>query len=136
MRQDVVDAAREYLGVRWVHQGRQRKRGLDCLGLIVVVAEDLGYKPQDYLAYNREPDPLLLQELVNQQFIKVDREPEAGDMVLIHFHARRKSPYHFGIISEKGTLIHGHGPSRKVVEQPVRMYADQIHSVYEFPEVN
>ncbi len=135
MRQDVVDAARAYLGVRWVHQGRQRSLGLDCLGLIIVVAEDLGYKPKDHLAYSREPDPQLLQALVAEQFTKVDREPVAGDMVLLHFHARRKSPYHFGIVTERGTMIHGHGPSRKVVEQPLRMYADQIHSVFEFPEV-
>jgi len=113
MRMDVVDAARSYLGVPWRHQGRARRVGLDCLGLLVVVAEDLGYYPQDYLCYTREPDPRLLHHMVNEQFNAVDRDPIAGDMVLVHFHSRRKSPYHFGIITENETMIHGHGPSRK-----------------------
>jgi cell wall-associated NlpC family hydrolase len=136
MRNDIVEAARKYLGVRWVHQGRDRNAGIDCLGLIVVVAEDLGYPLEDYTTYSREPDPLLIQTLIGQQMEASTGDPVAGDMALLHFDRRRKSPYHFGIISDTDTLIHGHGPSRQVVEQPLRMYSEQIHSLWKFPRLN
>jgi len=38
---DVVAQARKYMGVRWAHQGRS-PAGMDCAGLVIRVAQDLG----------------------------------------------------------------------------------------------
>jgi cell wall-associated NlpC family hydrolase len=51
-RTDIVAAARTYLGVPWRHQGRTRA-GLDCAGLIVMVARDLALSDYDSTAYGR-----------------------------------------------------------------------------------
>lgn len=37
-----VDACRHYLGTKFHHQGRSGTRGLDCIGMCVLAAMDLG----------------------------------------------------------------------------------------------
>jgi cell wall-associated NlpC family hydrolase len=41
MREQIVEEARKYLGVRFRHQGRT-VAGIDCAGLILNVGNDLG----------------------------------------------------------------------------------------------
>lgn len=41
-RKDIVDKAREYVNTPFRHQGRIKGLALDCVGLILCVAEDLG----------------------------------------------------------------------------------------------
>ena len=48
----LVAQARSYLGVPWRHQGRTRA-GIDCAGLVVLVARDLGLTDYDSTAYGR-----------------------------------------------------------------------------------
>ena len=40
-RHDIVTCARQFLDVRFVHQGRSRE-GLDCLGLLIATAREAG----------------------------------------------------------------------------------------------
>jgi cell wall-associated NlpC family hydrolase len=62
-RKQVVARARKYIGTPFVHQGRALGRGVDCVGLVLCVAEDLGlldtlgkaFKRSDYGAYGRQP---------------------------------------------------------------------------------
>lgn len=49
-----VEAARTYVGVPWKHLGRTRK-GLDCAGLPVVAAADIGKPVPDVARYGRNP---------------------------------------------------------------------------------
>ena len=50
-----IAAARTYIGVPWQHQGRSR-HGIDCVGLLVCVAHDLGIPVDDGGPnYEREP---------------------------------------------------------------------------------
>jgi cell wall-associated NlpC family hydrolase len=54
-----VVQARSYLGVRFFHAGRNR-HGLDCIGLLAVVAHDLDITQHDDVNYQPDPDPALL----------------------------------------------------------------------------
>jgi cell wall-associated NlpC family hydrolase len=102
----------KYLGVRWRHQGRARKTGLDCLGLVVVALEDLGYDVKDNTTYRRRPNDRLLLSLVSQQLDEVPVEDiQSGDIILMHFKDRNKSPYHFAIYTENGGMVHGYAPA-------------------------
>jgi cell wall-associated NlpC family hydrolase len=125
----------KYLGVRWRHQGRARKTGLDCLGLVVVALEDLGYDVQDNTTYRRRPNDRLLLSLVSQQLDEVPVEDiQSGDIILMHFKDRNKSPYHFAIYTENGGMVHGYAPARKVVCDAIATWSDNIHSVFRVPE--
>lgn len=131
---DIADAARKYLGVRWVHQGRSRVRGLDCLGLVVVTMQDLGLEVEDCTAYRRLPDDKKLLRMVDAQMDKVALEDMLpGDVLLMHFKDRLRSPYHFAILDEDGYMIHGYAPARQVVRVPVADWIENIHSVYRVP---
>jgi len=137
MNLDFVEAARKYIGLRWVHQGRSRTQGVDCLGLIVLAARDIGMKVEDCTGYRRRPDDRKLLRMVDEQ---MDRAPEGdplepGDILLLHFKDRNTSPYHFAIVDkDTNYIIHGYAPHRRVVVDLSEAWLDNIHSVYRIPE--
>lgn len=110
-REDVVVAARKYLDVRWKHQGRNPASGLDCLGLIVQVAKDLGVKPQDATDYTRTPDARRLMAELESQLLRVSQY-QIGDILLMRMGT---NPQHLCIVTDKG-IIHAHANVRRVVE--------------------
>ncbi|MFO1152742.1 MAG: NlpC/P60 family protein [Rhodospirillales bacterium] len=122
-RDTIVAAAREYLGVPWRHQGRSRA-GLDCVGLLVMVARDLGLSDYDHRAYARTP-------ATAHGFVRhfADNMPQVdlagarpGEVVVL---ADPVYPCHCGILSERfgvRYLIHASARYRKVAESP---YADE-----------
>jgi cell wall-associated NlpC family hydrolase len=116
--QDVVAAARGYLGVPWRHQGRSRA-GLDCGGLVVLVARDLGLADYDVLGYSRHAQG---QSLVRHFAAVMDATPPAamrsGDVLVF---AEAAWPCHAAILSTKHGrphLIHAHALRRQVIEEP------------------
>jgi len=115
-KQDYVNSARNWLGVRWVHQGRSRN-GLDCVGLILVAARDLGLEIPDMPGYRRTPDP---QKFIGHIFANSNPETET---VPGHFGVFRDGtqPCHAGIFAEKNgvtTLIHAYAGTGIVMEEP------------------
>ena len=115
---DVVIEARRWLGVPWRHQGRTRA-GLDCVGLIAVVAHALGISSYDYTSYGRRA---VGQAFVHHFADNMDplriAEAEAGDVLVFADHAY---PCHCGILTEKWEqphLLHAHATRRKVIEEP------------------
>lgn len=120
----LVAAARQYLGVRFAHQGRSRHAGVDCLGLLLCVAEDVGLtlRNQDVRKYDRRdygtfPDTLMLREQLEHALEPVD-DMQVGDVALFCVQGR---PQHLGLLSDYPAegelgLIHAYAPMRKVVE--------------------
>jgi cell wall-associated NlpC family hydrolase len=109
-RQQIVDTARSYLGVRYKHQGRT-KFGLDCLGLLVRVAHDLGLSTDDATDYGSVPDSRRLMRELDAR-LDVVLAPQIGDVLLMRFD---NNPQHLAIITDKG-IIHSYAQARKVVE--------------------
>lgn len=129
-RQAIVDAARRYLGVRYRHQGRSLA-GMDCAGLIVRVAQDLGIKAIDMEGYGRTPDGNALKETLGSQAIPV-RFHHRGDILLMRFDS---DPQHLAIVTEYG-MIHSYAGARKVVEHRIdEQWAKRIVAAYAFPGV-
>jgi hypothetical protein len=54
---DIVNYARTWVGARWKHQGRGEgsDRGIDCVGLLVRIAENFGLECTDIKGYRRTP---------------------------------------------------------------------------------
>lgn len=98
---EVVAAARSYTGVRWVHQGRNRA-GLDCVGLIIRVAHDLGLSEFDATGYGTSPNGDLGRALREQCIVQSPgTEPAPAMVAEIRFelepqHVALIVPYHLG----------------------------------------
>lgn len=132
-----VEAVRKYIGLKWVHQGRSRTQGVDCLGLVVLAARDIGMEVEDCTSYRRRPDDQKLLSKVNDHFtaMPAGTELEPGDVLLIHFKDRNKSPYHFAVVDKDPRyIIHGYAPHRRVIVDLVESWLENIHSVYRIPE--
>lgn len=106
---DFIAAARSYVGVPFRHQGRTR-HGVDCIGLVVCAARDIGLTLADRTDYPRDPNGLLPLEMA-RQFAPVE-STQAGDILLMRF---RGEPQHVAILAG-ATLIHGYASIGRVVE--------------------
>ena len=135
---DVVAAARAYLGVPFAHQGRTR-HGLDCLGLLVCVAKDLALKHQtglladaDELGYSHYPDSERLKTGL-EQYLKPSDTLIAGNVVLMRVDSHER---HLGLIggysgAGEHSMIHAYAPARKVVEHHLSQeWRENITRIY------
>jgi cell wall-associated NlpC family hydrolase len=110
-----VDAARRYIGAPWKHGGSDAA-GMDCFGLIVAVARDLGI-PYPVMTYDRLPDLSLFAAL--RQFCAPAKGLEPGLLVRMAVVGRAQ---HLGIVADHPTglsLIHAYMPLGRVVEHRI-----------------
>jgi cell wall-associated NlpC family hydrolase len=132
----VAAAARQWLGVRFAHQGRS-DMGLDCAGLVIVVGRELGLLPAelDVLAYARRPDG---RSLVEHCAAHLDRIPlgdlSVGDVAVFRI---ERDPQHLAIVGDYHaggfSMIHAYAPSRKVVENRLdTVWAQRLIGAFRF----
>lgn len=133
MQNEIVEAARAYLGVPFHHQGRVRA-GLDCAGLLVVVARDLGFEPLDLTNYDHDPDPDMLRSYLDMQLDRVSPfDRQIGDVLLMCLSSRAMRGHHLGIVTDIG-IIHAYAPARMVVETHLdAVMARSIVGAYRWP---
>lgn len=133
-RQQIVEQARSYLGVRFRFWGRTREHGLDCGGLLARVAQDLSLTDFDTAAYGKYPTPTLLRNILNRALLPISaRNVTIGDAVLV---TDSTWPSHLGIVGNGPhgfTMIHASLAERKVVENGLGRYL--VLSAYRFPSV-
>lgn len=130
---DIIAEARSWIGVKWKHQGRTRS-GLDCLGLVVVVAHKLGISDVDEKTYSPRPDGVSLVKRFAEEMDEIAlADMRAGDVVMF---ADSKYPCHVAIVSEKhGQLyiIHAHATRRQVLEERYGFeWPDKARKAYRF----
>lgn len=100
-------AARQWLGTPWVHQARVKGEGVDCAGVVIEVAKQLGFANgyDDKTDYSRIPDEKMQLLLAKHMKRVTWNERQQGDVVHI---AWRKLPQHLGILTSKDTIIHAY----------------------------
>lgn len=107
-RSQFICAARRWLGVPWVHQGRNRL-GVDCIGLLLVTCWQLHLTDYDVRGYGLFPRADWMQAEFDAILPRVD-EAQPGDVVLLRL---AKRLLHVGIRTEHG-VIHAWGGKRVV----------------------
>lgn len=118
-RGEIVRQARTWLGTPFHHQGRLKGVGVDCAGLVICVAWELGIAGHDITGYGRRPDSRELERLCREQMVEVKlSEARPGDVYLLEVD---KAPQHLAFATDVG-LLHSYAPARRVVEH--RMDAD------------
>jgi hypothetical protein len=132
-RENIVAAARELIGVPYLHQGRDTRTGIDCVGLLVLIGQKIGYEEiHDLADYRRVPSSSTLLEFLNKNLEEVPlNEIQAGDFLLLTLGGRKAR--HTAVISSlqidlaKGKepmLIHAlnDGNITRVIEQPIKRW--------------
>lgn len=131
-RAEIVAAARQWLGVPYHHQGRSRF-GVDCAGLIVVVARSIGVDvSSDVRGYGLSPEGERLRRILETAARPVAFS-RPGDILLFRFVAL---PQHLGIQTDVG-VIHSHARVERVVEHRLNdVWRSRIVGRFAFPGVS
>jgi cell wall-associated NlpC family hydrolase len=119
-RNALVEQARTWEHVPYKDKGRDRF-GIDCIGVLLLSAQDAGLSDYETLDYPRRPVP---QDFLRGMRNKLGRiqKAEAGHGDILVFREPRH-PCHVGILDmdPNSTLyvIHAYAPARKVLREPM-----------------
>jgi len=130
--EDIIAAARQCLGTPFRHQGRLLAFGLDCAGVAIHVAREIGAGVIDVSGYGRTPANGQLERSLDSQpcleriFLE-DRQ--AGDLLLMRF---ASEPQHLAIFAGE-TIIHAYEAAGLCCEHRLSgLWASRIVRVYRF----
>ncbi len=131
--EQLVDQARQWLGVRYRHQGRTRF-GADCLGFISGVLAELGSMRAIEvlpLNYGRAPRGELL-DVLSKNCRQIELQP--GALILFRW-PNTQDPSHAGIFTGEN-VIHADQLLGRVVEHGYRaVWVKLTISTWALPEV-
>lgn len=130
-RQRVLVEARKWLGTPFVHQGRNAF-GLDCVGLLIVVARGLGISDYDVSGYGRSPDPAFLRAECARLMHPVPVSARLpGDVLLFRY---RAEPQHLAFVTGRG-IIHSYYRGGVIETALPHTWAHRIVGAYTLPGV-
>lgn len=116
-REDIVRAARAYIGTPFVHGARMRGQGIDCVGLLECVSWDLGMAHAAVPAYQRSPDPALFRRLLSERMDQIPIvKARDGDVVSLRWHVEQHVAILASMPDGRRTLIHAYSHVGKCVE--------------------
>jgi cell wall-associated NlpC family hydrolase len=131
-RAQIVQEARGWLGVPWVHQGRDRA-GIDCLGLVLAVCQSLGLSDFQFKNYNLFNNPAMLFDHCDQHMDRIEpKDAQPGDVAAISYpgvphHLAFYGDYKYGGLS----LIHALNlGNRQVVEHRLAHWEVRVARAY------
>ena len=84
-REQILKAAEKLIGCPFVHQGRSAETGVDCVGLLVVVAQMVGYPDiKDIEGYRRIPSSTVIKDTLADNLDEIAVEDaRPGDVFLM-----------------------------------------------------
>lgn len=126
---DLVRVARSWADTPYAHLGRLKGHACDCIGLVIMVAQELGLTEFDTTEYGRDPQPQRMEEGLMEYLDQVPIDLsmakkgllptglQVGDILHMRHGAH---PRHLGMIMPREgggvNLIHAFGSMGKVVE--------------------
>ena len=135
---DVVTAARRWLGTPYRHLSARRGAGCDCLGLICGVWRELGGETIELPAYRadwrdtRHADELLA--LAERRLIRASGRPQAGQVVLFEI-GRAMVPRHCGIAVDEHGFIHAQEGRGVVLSYLTPGWRKRVAATFDFPDM-
>lgn len=105
-QEEIVRHARSMLGMRWAHQARGENGKVDCAGLVLLAAKEIGHLdwdiPSDY-ARTAKPEEML--EVCRKHLIEITRaDLRPGDIVVLRY----PDTNHIGICGDYPPSPHKH----------------------------
>lgn len=139
----LVEQARSWRGVPYLHQGRNRF-GADCVGFPLGVYAELGVALPDWRAYGQEADPdELLRRLRAALGPEVAAAPvrfadlQPGDVIVFRF-PKTRAPRHLAFVADRPTgglnFIESNGNHGCVIERRLdERYLSRVTHVFRRP---
>lgn len=136
---ELIARAKDYIGTRWKHQGRSEPggSGIDCAGLCIRVAQELGVSTFETRNYSKRANPREFRRAMFEWGCTTVLEPGNGDLLRM---ASDTQTVHIGFY-ERDTrgvewIIHSLAPARKVVREEItrEMWRDVIREIMRLPE--
>lgn len=119
-RADILAAANDLVGIKFLHQGRSEQYGLDCAGVLYRIALRLGIKVVDSKRYKLCGDSKVLTEcLEGSGFTRKKFDQALPGDVLAFWLRKNHRPVHLGIMAEAGEVIHATAEYGRVVKEPL-----------------
>lgn len=132
LRGEIVAMARRALGTPYLHQGRQPGRGLDCAGLVLWIAHELGLTAFEMTNYPRLPEGDRLVALARRAGFSEVATALPGDVYCLRLVTH---PQHLAIATEHG-IIHACQKRGRVIEHRLDgSWRRRIVSIFRYPEV-
>lgn len=125
-RNEIIEAARQMLGVRFRHQGRDEVNGVDCVGFLVKIGETIGYPHIfDVEGYRRVPSANTIRETLRLNCDEIAvKDVGRGDIFLMRLGGIK--PRHAAILYNAETDIEAgitpsiiHASHRGVMIEPL-----------------
>ncbi len=139
-RNKIVEEARKFKGVPFKHQGRSRKQGIDCVGMLIILGEENGFYKEslENNRYSKNPEVFKIKETLDEILVPIDKDKfKEGDILLfrIPFH-----PQHVGIVTDYSDqsygIVQAYQTIGKVVEHRLdQKWIDRIVKAYQVPGV-
>ena len=137
-REEIVRAARRWLGTPYRHLSATRGAGCDCLGLICGVWRELGGEAIELPAYradwrdSRHAGELLA--LAERRLVRSDGQPQAGQVILFQL-GRTAMPRHCGIAVAADRFIHAQEGLGVVEANLTEGWRRRVAGLFDFPEL-
>jgi cell wall-associated NlpC family hydrolase len=132
-KEDLAAAAMSMVGTPFHAQGRVPGVGLDCIGLVACVARACDIPHEDKAAYPLRPNGEL-QPALDAQLVRVDGEPQAGDVLLMAF--EKQPPHHVAMFVGNQQFVHAYVTARKTALQSyTEFWRQKVVAIYRFPGV-
>ncbi len=133
---DIVARAKDYLDTPWKHQARLIGHGVDCAGLFLCVAQDLGISDFETNRYSRKPNRQEFRQAMLEMGCTPIAVAEQGDLLRL---AAPKWPVHVGIyeVDSAGIewVIHSYLPARMVVREHLNTQRKlDVREIMRFPD--
>jgi cell wall-associated NlpC family hydrolase len=132
-RADVVRAALSMVGTPYHEQGRVPGEGLDCGGVPICVAHELGLTDFDIRGYGRAPDPERMRGLLAEHMDPVPL-PAIAEGDVVAFAYQRGAQQHLGIVTSSDPLRMVHAIQQHGVQQQsiVGAWRRRLRTAYRF----
>jgi cell wall-associated NlpC family hydrolase len=121
-RKEIISEARSWIDTPYQHQGRLKGAGVDCVGVVIKVAHELGMSKWDITNYSPSPsNGLLLSEARKHMDEIAPTDARPGDWLVMKFHTE---PQHLMLLTEPDLVLHAYAGAGRCIEvnliQPVK----------------
>lgn len=135
--QEIADKAKTYVGTPFHHLGRVKRTGIDCIGIILGVAEELNIPlviHPEFKRYGRRSRQRPLLNYMDEQFIRTENR-DIGSIAVSWYDRVTKEPSHLGIVTGIG-MVHTNGHLKIAIEEHWSpKWAMKIVGFYKYPGV-
>jgi hypothetical protein len=134
-RDDIVKAGRSYIGTPFKFRGRSRL-GIDCVGLLYCIGQDIGFPIEDDQTYSKFPEPDKFRNIIYAHSKPGDANNLRNGTVAMF--KQSIYPLHCGVLVVDNTgikVINANMKSRKVVEENWAVWRSLLLDLREFPGV-